>query len=51
MRSMAPLADPFAWMARAIGFHSFGGIAAVPEGAWVPEQTLMHEAELSSAGG
>jgi hypothetical protein len=34
MHSMAPLADPFAWMAKAIGFQ-FGGIAAVPEGAWV----------------
>ena len=32
---MAVLAYPFPWVARAIGFASFGGIATVPEGAWV----------------
>ena len=35
VRSMAVLANPFANMARAIGFNSFGGIAAVLEGARV----------------
>jgi hypothetical protein len=32
---MAVLANPLAWVARAIGFNSFGGLAAVPEGARV----------------
>ena len=35
VRSMAVLANPFANMARAIGFNSIGGIAAVLEGARV----------------
>ena len=35
VRSMAVLANPFANMARAIGFNSFGGITAVLEGARV----------------
>ena len=35
VRSMAVLANPFANMARAIGFNSFGWIAAVFEGAQV----------------
>jgi hypothetical protein len=32
---MAVLANPLAWVAGAIGFASFGGLAAVPEGARV----------------
>ena len=47
---MAILAYPFAWVARAIGFHSFGGIAAVPEGArvvLVPELRRTNPPPLS----
>ena len=32
---MAVLAYPFAWVARAIGSHSFGGLATVPDSARV----------------
>jgi hypothetical protein len=35
VRSIAVLAYTFPWVARAIGFHSIGGIATVPEVAWV----------------
>jgi len=44
VRSMAVLANPFANMARAIGFNSFGGIAAVLEGARIVLVTELRRA-------
>ena len=41
---MAVLANPFANMARAIGFNSFGGIAAVLEGARIVLVTELRRA-------